>query len=86
MSDMEKEFLSARREAVQEAAQNLNHMINSSLFSIILKSELLFRRNKDLDRETKRALFTIREEAEKIHKAMKGLTHLYDLKRNTSQG
>ena len=83
---MEKEFVSARREAIQEAALNLNHMINSSLFSIILKSELLFRNNKDLDRETKKALFTIREEAEKIHKAMKGLSHLYELKRNTSQG
>lgn len=79
-----KEKLSiARGEAIREAAGNLSHMINSSLFSIILKSELLFRNNKHLDRETTRALFTIKEEAEKIHKAMKGLLHLYNLKQST---
>jgi len=78
--ELKKMLRNARNEAIRETAVTLNHKINTPLSTIILKAELLLRKNKDLDKDTKKGLMTIQEEVEKIHKTMNRLSALENAK------
>jgi signal transduction histidine kinase len=78
--ELKKMLKNARTEAIRETAVTLNHKINTPLSTIILKAELLLRKNKDLDKDTKKGLMTIQEEVEKIHKTMSRLSALENAK------
>jgi K+-sensing histidine kinase KdpD len=54
--ELKKMLKNARTEAIRETAVTLNHKINTPLSTIILKAELLLRKNKDLDKDTKKGL------------------------------
>ena len=76
MKEMGKEIENIRAEAVRETTVTLNHKINNPLSSITLNTELLLKKNPDLDEETKRGLLSIQSEVKRIHQALRRLTLL----------
>lgn len=76
LKKMKSSIKEVKAEAVRETVVTLNHNINTPLFSIILNTELLLRKNPDLDEDIKKGLKVIQKEVYRINEAINKLTLL----------
>jgi len=76
LKKMKSSMKKVKAETIRETAVTLNHNINTPLSSIILNTELLLRKNPDLDEDIKIGLKFIQKEVHRIHEIINRLTIL----------